>query len=98
LDPKLAEATTSLGILLAMKGQLDSAIEQYRRAIEVKLELMLAHFHLSLSLLRRAAGQTAFPVRDPAGPAVSRGPPVPEGIGKPPAGVAGVRFGAVAVS
>ena len=44
-----------------MKGELDLAIEQYRRAIEVKPGLTPAHFHLGLALLRRGDKREAKP-------------------------------------
>jgi Tfp pilus assembly protein PilF len=42
-----------------MKGQLDPAIKQYRRAIQVKPQFMLARFHLGLALLSRGDRQEA---------------------------------------
>ena len=52
LDPKLAEAAVSLGLVLAQTGHLDRAIELYRNAIQVKPGLIAAHFNLGLALLR----------------------------------------------
>jgi tetratricopeptide (TPR) repeat protein len=52
----MTEAATRLGMLLAAKGELQAAIEQYLRAIETKPDLS-AHYHLALALLRQ--GQIA---------------------------------------
>jgi Tfp pilus assembly protein PilF len=59
LDPDSPEAATSLGILLAMKGQLDPAIKHYRHAIQVQPQFLLARLHLALARISRGGRQEA---------------------------------------
>jgi Tfp pilus assembly protein PilF len=49
----MAEAATSLRMVLERRGQSDGAIEYYRRALQVKPGLPAAHFNLGAALLRQ---------------------------------------------
>jgi tetratricopeptide (TPR) repeat protein len=55
LDPQLAEAAVSLGMVLVQTGQRQRAIESYREAIRSKPGLTAAHFNLALALLASGA-------------------------------------------
>jgi tetratricopeptide (TPR) repeat protein len=55
-DPRLAEAAVSYGLVLAHRGELNRAIGQYRRAIQLRRDFVEARFNLALALAR--LGQT----------------------------------------
>jgi len=52
LDPNLAEAAVSLGLVLGQTGRPEQAIEQYRNALRVRPQMTAAHFNLGVALLQ----------------------------------------------
>jgi len=51
LNPKNADALCNLGTILAMKGQVDQAIEHYRAALESAPDLFEAHYSLGVQFM-----------------------------------------------
>lgn len=50
LDPNYADAHNTLGIALALSGQLSPAIEQYQAALRLRPDLLEAHENLAQTL------------------------------------------------
>ena len=59
LDPSLADAHNELADLLAAKGQVQSACDEYEEAIRLKPDLYEAHLSLGTILTRKGDVQRA---------------------------------------
>jgi protein O-mannosyl-transferase len=53
-------AHNNLGIALAGRGQLDAAIDHYRRALEIKPDYAEAHNNIGIALTERGQGNAAI--------------------------------------